>query len=60
MTEAVTFKPGDLVSLRSGSPIMTVSSISAEGVVCEWWNDSECKFEWREFRHVVLDLESEE
>jgi uncharacterized protein YodC (DUF2158 family) len=33
---AQTFRPGDLVKLRSGGPLMTVGSIKGDRVDCFW------------------------
>lgn len=35
------FKPGDLVRLKSGGPVMTVSIIETDGLVRCVWFDSE-------------------
>jgi uncharacterized protein YodC (DUF2158 family) len=36
---ADTFKPGDTVRLKSGGPIMTVTSIDSQfGCACEWFS----------------------
>lgn len=35
-------KPGDLVQLRSGGPIMTVDAVGDGGKVrCEWFDDKD-------------------
>jgi uncharacterized protein YodC (DUF2158 family) len=36
-------QPGDLVLLKSGSPLMTVLAISQGGVVCTWFDKSNHK-----------------
>jgi uncharacterized protein YodC (DUF2158 family) len=35
-----TFKPGDVVRLRSGGPDMTVSLVDGHNVHCVWWGDA--------------------
>lgn len=35
------FKPGDVVSLRSGGPRMTIAKVDAESVFCEWFTDDQ-------------------
>ncbi len=35
------FKPGDVVSLRSGGPRMTVASVDGQSAVCEWFSDDQ-------------------
>jgi uncharacterized protein YodC (DUF2158 family) len=34
-------KPGDIVSLRSGGPRMTVAAIDGRGALCEWFTDDQ-------------------
>ncbi len=36
-------KPGDIVQLKSGSPLMTVLAINQGGVVCTWFNNNDNK-----------------
>jgi uncharacterized protein YodC (DUF2158 family) len=38
-----TFKPGDVVQLKSGGPSMTVilESTSADSVVCQWFKEAD-------------------
>ncbi len=33
------FKPGDVVQLKSGGPLMTVSINAGPAVTCEWFDD---------------------
>jgi uncharacterized protein YodC (DUF2158 family) len=35
------FKPGDIVSLRSGGPRMTVATIDGQSALCEWFSDDQ-------------------
>jgi uncharacterized protein YodC (DUF2158 family) len=35
------FQPGDVVSLRSGGPRMTVAMISGPNAFCEWFTDDQ-------------------
>jgi len=35
------FKPGDVVSLRSGGPRMTVASVDGPSALCEWFSDDQ-------------------
>lgn len=37
-----TFKEGDVIELKSGSPKMTISSTSTDGtsVICTWYDSS--------------------
>jgi uncharacterized protein YodC (DUF2158 family) len=32
----MSFQPGDVVSLKSGGPFMTVSAVADDGVECVW------------------------
>ena len=36
-------KPGDLVLLKSGGPLMTVHAVSPQGVVCTWFDKNNHK-----------------
>jgi uncharacterized protein YodC (DUF2158 family) len=33
------FEPGDIVQIKSGGPIMTVTQISAKDVTCLWFSE---------------------
>lgn len=35
-----TFKPGDIVTLKSGGPAMTVAWVDAREAYCEWFDDN--------------------
>lgn len=37
----IQFKPGDVVSLRSGGPRMTIATVDAQGAFCEWFSDDQ-------------------
>lgn len=47
-----TIKPGDLVELKSGGPVMTASQVHNEIARCEWFISNERK--WGDFRVVAL------
>jgi len=55
-----TFQPGDVVELKSGSPLMTVVKVSNEGQVwCTWYDFN--KMEWARdilFHATTLKKES--
>lgn len=51
------FQPGDVVSLRSGGPRMTVAMISGPNAFCEWFTDDQ-HLQSRSF--VVTSLKFEE
>jgi uncharacterized protein YodC (DUF2158 family) len=38
VSEEIQWKPGDLVRVKSGGPLMTVGSIKAGKVICEWFD----------------------
>jgi uncharacterized protein YodC (DUF2158 family) len=46
MAEETTFEVGDLVQLRSGGPIMTVSWVQPgrDELTCHWFNDATAEF----------------
>jgi uncharacterized protein YodC (DUF2158 family) len=35
------FKPGDVVSLRSGGPRMTIATVDGQSALCEWFSDDQ-------------------
>jgi uncharacterized protein YodC (DUF2158 family) len=35
------FKPGDIVSLRSGGPRMTIATIDGQNALCDWFSDDQ-------------------
>jgi uncharacterized protein YodC (DUF2158 family) len=35
------FKPGDIVSLRSGGPRMTVATVDGQSALYEWFSDDQ-------------------
>jgi len=35
------FKPGDIVSLRSGGPLMTIAMVDGQTAFCEWFRDDQ-------------------
>ena len=35
------FMPGDVVSLKSGGPLMTIASIDGKNASCEWFTDDQ-------------------
>jgi uncharacterized protein YodC (DUF2158 family) len=37
---AVTFEPGDVVTLKSGGPTMTVIGVKEDGVQCMWYAEA--------------------
>jgi uncharacterized protein YodC (DUF2158 family) len=53
------FKPGDVVSLRSGGPRMTVASVDGRSVMCEWFADDQ-QPQSRLFTVTSLKLEERE
>lgn len=50
-------KPGDLVRLKSGSPLMTVEAVEEDKVYCTWFND---KGERRDERFLAAQLRTNE
>lgn len=50
------FKPGDIVSLRSGGPRMTVANADGQNAFCEWFTDDQ-QLQDRTFALTSLRLE---
>ena len=51
------FKPGDVVSLRSGGPRMTIANVNGQGAFCEWFTDDQ-QLQSRSF--VITSLKIDE
>ena len=50
-----TFNAGDLVVLKSGSPVMVVGGVTKTGTAwCAWWNEDKCFPEEHEFVSSTL------
>jgi uncharacterized protein YodC (DUF2158 family) len=49
-------KPGDIVSLRSGGPRMTIASVDGLSAYCEWFTDDQ-QPQSRSFALTSLKLE---
>ncbi|QJP17158.1 DUF2158 domain-containing protein [Starkeya sp. ORNL1] len=57
------FAPGDVVELKSGGPLLTVVTATAEKVSCIWFEETVGEFRTHEFAPVLLskaELEGEE
>lgn len=57
------FAPGDVVELKSGSPLLTVVAATDEAVNCVWFEETHGEFRTHAFLPVLLDkaeLEEEE
>jgi uncharacterized protein YodC (DUF2158 family) len=50
-------KPGDVVQLKSGAPLMTVIAINQAGVVCTWFDKNNHKT--ATFPETTLELYDE-
>lgn len=50
------FEPGDVVSLKSGGPRMTIAKIEGLSVLCEWFADDQ-QPQSRAFAVTSLKLE---
>jgi uncharacterized protein YodC (DUF2158 family) len=51
-------KPGDIVSLRSGGPRMTIATIEGQSAFCEWFTDDQ-QPQSRSFALASLKLEGQ-
>tara|TARA_R110002051_G_scaffold295992_1_gene361956 strand:+ start:4917 stop:5102 length:186 start_codon:yes stop_codon:yes gene_type:complete len=51
-------KIGDSVRLKSGSPLMTVSKVNRDNIVCAWFNDKESVYE--EFHKDMLEEDDDD
>lgn len=49
------FEPGDIVQLKSGSPALTVVSVTGEDVLVLWFAEEEGEFHERSLPAVTLD-----
>jgi uncharacterized protein YodC (DUF2158 family) len=45
------FKVGDVVILRSGGPAMTVTKVTSDAIVCEWFDNKQSA----QIKHFVPD-----
>ena len=48
------FAPGDVVELKSGGPLLTVVSATAEKVSCIWFEETHGEFRNHDFAPVLL------
>lgn len=59
MNEADKIKPGDVVTLKSGGPAMTVTQVNdASSFECMWFDDAFLHKEY--FKTVALKLQKDE
>jgi uncharacterized protein YodC (DUF2158 family) len=58
MANSQTFKPGDLVMLRSGSPTMTVTWVNDTDVGVVYWNDRSNAIEVNSFVAAAVESSS--
>lgn len=49
------FAPGDVVELKSGGPLLTVVSASADKVSCIWFEETHGEFRTHDFAPVLLN-----
>lgn len=55
MADVAFYKPGDVVSLKSGGPLMTVFSAKDTTVWCMWFSGNDMPQE-HQFQQVLLRL----
>lgn len=48
------FSPGDVVELKSGGPLLTVVSATAETVTCIWFEETQGEFRNHDFAPILL------
>lgn len=59
----MSFKPGDIVRVKSGGPEMTVKSVTGKDISCTWFNNGTLKRalfvveELKPVKKVVPDLD---
>lgn len=53
-TPAVPFAAGDVVTLKSGGPMMTVASVLGDLAACVWFSDEEDVFRFDDLPVAVL------
>lgn len=56
LSDKIQFKPGDVVKLKSGGPIMTIQSVNENSAYCVWFDGT--KIKERDFVLDVLVLHS--
>jgi uncharacterized protein YodC (DUF2158 family) len=47
-------QPGDLVQLKSGGPVMTVSRVEERGAVCQWFEATRAMRDFFAFESLRL------
>jgi uncharacterized protein YodC (DUF2158 family) len=52
-------KPGDIVSLRSGGPRMTIATVDGQSALCEWFTDDQ-QLQSRSFVLTSLRLDEKQ
>jgi uncharacterized protein YodC (DUF2158 family) len=56
LKELKAMKAGDLVRLKSGSPLMTVEAVEPSGVICTWFDEKK-NLKQQRFLEVTLELD---